>query len=124
MNLVRFDPFRELEDMSARMNRLFGRQVMAGEAEGFAGWAPAVDVEELDKEYLVKADLPEVKKTDVKVSIEDGLLTIDGERKQEREEKTKKFHRVERATGRFIRRLSVPTDVDEQRVSAEFKDGV
>ena len=77
-----------------------------------------------DTEYLVKTDLPDLKKEDVKVAIQDGVLSLEGERKQEKEEKTKKYHRVERSYGTFVRRLSVPADVDQQKVQAEFKDGV
>ena len=125
MTLVRFDPFRELEAMSSRLNRLFDRSIVrADEADGFAAWVPAMDVEETDTEYRIKADLPEVAKNDVKVAIEDGVLTIEGERKQEKEEKGKKYHRVERMYGRFVRRLSVPSDVAQGDVAADFKDGV
>jgi HSP20 family protein len=127
MNMTRWDPFRELEEMHGRVNRLLGQSTHRGtteEGESFADWAPALDVEESDREYLVKADLPAVKKEDVKVSLEDGVLAIEGERKQEKEEKGKKFHRIERSYGKFVRRLAVPTDADPQKVSAEFKDGV
>jgi HSP20 family protein len=128
MKLTRWDPSRELDDLSGRFNRLFGlspfRQAIMEEGDGFADFAPALDVEETDAEYLVKTDLPAVKKDDVKVSVENGVLAIEGERKQEKEEKGKKFHRVERSYGSFVRRVSVPTDVDPQKVSAEFKDGV
>lgn len=125
MHLVRFDPFRELEDMSTRLNSLFSRNVMRSpEGDGFAVWTPAVDVEENDREYLVKADLPDVTRSDVKVSIEDGVLSVEGERKQEKEEKTRKYHRVERTYGKFLRRMEVPGDVDATKVAAEFKDGV
>jgi HSP20 family protein len=128
MNMTRWDPFRELEDMTTRLNRFFDRgSVRRGTAEdrdAFAQWSPSVDVQETDTEYLVKADLPAVKKEDVKVSVEDGILSLEGERKQEQEEKGKKFHRVERSYGKFVRRLTVPTDVDQQKLTAEFKDGV
>jgi len=125
MNLVRFDPFRELEAMSSRLNRLFDRSIArADESDGFATWVPALDVEETDKEYRIKADLPEVAKSDVKVGIQDGVLTIEGERKQEKEEQGKKYHRVERTYGRFVRRLTVPSDVAQGEVVADFKDGV
>jgi HSP20 family protein len=125
MNLIRFDPFRELDDMSSRLNRLFGRPANGGEeADGFGTWSPAIDVQETDKEYLVKADLPAVNKTDLKINVEDGILTVEGERKQEKEETGKKFHRVERVYGRFVRRLSVPSDVDGTKVAADFKEGV
>ncbi len=128
MNIVRWDPFRELEDMSTRLGRLFNqprlRRLADDEGAFFADWAPAVDVQETDKEYIVKADLPEVRKEDVKVGIEDGILTLEGERKQEKEEKNKKFHRVERVYGKFVRRLALPMEIDAQNVAAEFKDGV
>jgi HSP20 family protein len=128
MNIVRWDPFRELEEVSSRLNRFFGQPAVRRGAEDesafFADWAPAVDVQETETEYLVKADLPEVKKEDVKVDIKEGILSVEGERRQEKEEKGKKFHRIERSYGKFVRRLAVPTDVDEQKVGAEFKDGV
>ncbi|MBH0187604.1 MAG: Hsp20/alpha crystallin family protein, partial [Nitrospira sp.] len=75
-------------------------------------------------EYLIKAELPEVKKEDVKVSVEDGVLTLSGERRQEKEEKGKKYHRVERSYGSFVRSFSLPESVDEGGVKAEYKDGV
>jgi HSP20 family protein len=127
MNLVRWDPFRELEEMSTRLNRFLGappRRV--GEEDGafFADWAPAIDVQETDIEYLMKADLPDVRKEDVKIDVKDRVLTIEGERKQEKEEQGKKFHRIERSYGKFVRRLALPTDVDEQKIAADFKEGV
>src|SRR6516165_7461166 len=105
MNLVRWDPFRELEEMSTRLNRFLGappRRV--GEEDGafFVDWAPAIDVQETDIEYLMKADLPDVRKEDVKIDVNDRVLTIEGERKQEKEEQGKKFHRLERSYGKFI----------------------
>lgn len=128
MNLVRWDPFRELEDVSARLNRLLTQPLARRLADDggtlLADWAPAIDVQETDGEYLVKADLPEVKKEDVTVEMQNGMLSVRGERHQEKEEKGKKFHRIERAYGRFERRLAVPADVDAQKVAAEFKDGV
>jgi len=93
MSLVRWDPFRELEDMSDRLNRMFGRPVArpesGKEAITVADWIPAVDISETDAEYLIKAELPEVKKEDVKVTVQHGVLTIHGERKHEKEEKGK-----------------------------------
>jgi HSP20 family protein len=89
-----------------------------------AEWAPLVDISEDDKEYLIKAELPEVKKEDVKVTAEEGTLTITGERKFEKEEKGKKYHRVERAYGTFVRNFSLPDNASAAKVSAEFKDGM
>ena len=89
-----------------------------------AEWSPLVDISEDDKEYLIKAELPDVKKEDVRVTAQEGTLTIMGERKFEKEEKGKKYHRVERAYGTFGRSFSLPDDASPAKVSAEFKDGV
>jgi HSP20 family protein len=127
MQLMRFEPLREMENLSARLNRVFANQwplETPADGSAFGDWMPAMDIEENDKEYLVKADLPAIKRDDVKVGIVDGILTVEGERKQEKEEKGKRFHRVERSFGRFVRRVAVPTDVDEKKVSAVFADGV
>jgi HSP20 family protein len=87
-------------------------------------WAPSVDIIEDENEYLVKADLPEVKKEDVKVTVENDVLTITGERKLEKEEKDKKYHRIERSYGTFLRSFTLPAGADGSKVSAEFKDGL
>jgi HSP20 family protein len=89
-----------------------------------ADWTPTVDITEDDKEYLIKAEIPEVNKNDVKVAVQDGVLSIQGERKQEKEEKGKRFHRVERSYGKFVRSFSVPDDAVEDKVRAEFKEGM
>ncbi|MFO0725096.1 MAG: Hsp20/alpha crystallin family protein [Myxococcota bacterium] len=129
MNLIKWDPFRELEDMSTRMNRLFRRDLVRAGPEGWdavemAPWAPVVDIKETPEEYLIKAELPEVKREDIKVEVRDGMLTIQGERKQEKEEKKDKFHRIERTYGNFMRSFMLPTDVDPAKVMAVSKDGV
>jgi len=87
-------------------------------------WSPLVDISENDQEYLIKAELPEVRKEDVKVTAEKGTLTIMGERRFEKEETGRKYHRVERAYGSFGRSFSLPDDASPAKVSAEFKDGV
>jgi len=128
MNVVRWDPFRELEEMSDRLNRVFCRPTMqregGKETMTVADWSPAVDISESDREYLIHVELPEVKKEDVKVSVQEGELMIHRERKQEIEEKWKKHHRVERSYGSFARSFTVPDGVDETKVTAEFKDGM
>ena len=129
MNVLRWvDRSAELEQMSERLNQLYNRrptpQTGSEEALVVADWAPAVDIQESDKEYLIKAELPEVGKEDVKVSVENGVLSIQGERKQEKEENGKRFHRVERSYGKFVRTFVLPSEVDEQKVLADFKDGV
>ncbi len=128
MNLVKWDPFRELEDMSNRLNRVFGRPLARLEPNSemltMVDWTPSADISETDTAYLIKAEIPGVKKEDVKVTIENGMLTIQGERKMEKEEKDKKFHRIERSYGSFMRSFRVPEDADESAVKAEFKDGM
>lgn len=134
MPLMRWDPFGEMERTANAFNRLLDRPLartlpaLRGEMgeESLIGvdWAPLVDIEENAKEFLVKAELPDVKKEDVKVALEDGLLTIQGERKFEKEEKDRKVHRVERSYGKFLRSFTVPRDVDDKKVMAEFKDGL
>lgn len=128
MNLIKWDPFRELEDVSSRLNRIFarpaGRTETGSEMLAVADWMPSVDISETDDAYTVKGEIPGVKKEDVKVTIQDGMLTIQGERKMEKEEKGKKFHRVECSYGNFVRSFRVPDDADESAVKAEFKDGM
>lgn len=127
--LTRWDPFKEMDDLHNRMARLWGL-APARTAEGgqetmtVATWAPSVDILEDEKEWLIKADLPEVRKEDVNVTVENGVLTITGERKFEKEEKNKRYHRVERAYGNFVRSFTLPDGADGSKVSAEFKDGV
>jgi HSP20 family protein len=118
-----------MEDLLDRFNRSLGslparRSEGSQEALTIADWAPSVDISETDTEYLIKVELPEVGKDDVKVSINDGVLTIQGERKMEREESDKKYHRVERAYGRFARSFRLPENVDENSISAKHKDGM
>lgn len=128
MNLVKWNPFGELEDISNRLNQIFGRsaaQAGAGhETMKVVDWAPSVDISETDKAYLIKAEIPEVKKEDVKVTLDNGMLTIQGERKMEKEEKDKKYHRIERSYGSFVRSFRIPDGVDESKTKAEFKDGM
>jgi HSP20 family protein len=126
--ITRWDPVKEMEELQNRLSHLFGRTpARMGDTKEepitVAEWAPLVDITEDDKEYMIKTELPEIKKEDVKVAVENGLITIVGERKFEKVENTK-YHRVERAYGRFVRSFVVPDGVDADKVNAEFKDGV
>jgi HSP20 family protein len=94
------------------------------EALTVAEWSPLVDISEDEKEYLIKAEIPEMKKDDMKISVQDNVLSISGERKYEKEEKGKKYHRVERAYGSFMRSFTLPEDADGSKVGAEYKDGI
>jgi HSP20 family protein len=126
---AQWNQYRELEALQNSLGSLFKR-AQAPKPEGqeepmrVADWAPLVDICEDPKEYLIKAELPEVKKEDVKITLEDGMLTITGDRKFEKEENGRKYHRVERAYGSFVRTFSLPDDASPGKVNAEFKDGV
>ena len=129
--LTRWNPFKEMDELQRRLASVFDlapfrRSSLITDEESITvpEWTPAVDIIEDDKEYLIKAELPEVHKDDVKVTVENGTLTISGERKAEKEEKNRKFHRVERDYGRFMRSFSIPEDADDTKVDAEFRDGV
>ena len=129
--LTQWNPFREMDDLQRRMSSLFEwspfrRGSLTPDEENISvpQWAPLVDIVEDDKEYLVKVELPEVQKEDVKVTVENGTLVISGERKAEKEQKGRRFHRVERYYGRFERSFSIPDDAEAAEVRAEFKDGV
>jgi HSP20 family protein len=128
MALVRWDPFRELEEVSDRLNRMFARPAASAtngkETMIVADWTPSVDISETEGEYQIKAEIPDVRKEDVKVTVEDGVLTIQGQRKQEKEEKGTKYHRIERSYGSFARTFSLPDVIETDKVKAEFKDGV
>jgi len=124
----RWDPFKELEEISNRFNHMFSRlpeyRSMNREALTVADWVPAVNISEDEKEYVIKAELPEVDKKDVKISLEDGVLSIQGERTKEKEEKGKKFHRIESSYGSFFRSFTLPENIAEDKLTADFKDGI
>lgn len=117
------DLWRPLQEVQNRLEQVFGR-AMGKEALALADWKPLVDITEDDNEYLVKAELPDVKKEDIKVCVEDSTLSITGERKSEKEEKGRKFHRIERSFGRFERSFTLPDNADATKVTSEFADGV
>lgn len=128
--IVQWDPFRELEDIQHRLSTLMNsgnghrRHGKGHEWITTADWTPVVDITEDDKHYVIKAVLPEVKKEDVHVSVEHGVLTLTGERRFEKEDKGRKYHRVERAYGSFTRSFVLPENVDPKKVGAAYKDGI
>lgn len=135
MSLIRWNQAREPErwpseffGVQKEINRLldnfFRGGVQADESFDSSYWTPAVDIAEHDNEYIVKMDLPGVNKDDVKISLESNILTIKGEKKQEREEKEKNFHRVERSYGSFQRSFTLPTSLKSDKIDAVFADGV
>ena len=114
--------------MEKRLTSVFGPSPSGvtdnKEAMSVAQWSPLVDITEDEKEYIVKAEIPEMKKEDIKINVHDDVLAITGERRYEKEEKGKKYHKVERAYGSFMRRFTLPEDADGSKVSAEYKDGI
>jgi HSP20 family protein len=122
MTLARW---REIDDILNRYTRAMG-QPQAGSQEVIAtgDWVPLVDIAETDKAFEIKVEIPDVNKEDVKVSVDNRVLAIWGERKQEKEEEGKKFHRVERSYGVFTRSFTLPDNVDESKVTATFKNGI
>jgi HSP20 family protein len=121
MKLIPWEPFRELDELFQRYSALNGRSMLRSERRD---WSPTADISETDKEYLIKAELPEVKREDVKVMLENGVITISGERKQQSEAKNANEIRVESLYGSFSRRFSLPDNIDTTHVQAESKDGV
>ena len=125
-----WNPLREMDEAQNRLNRFFSggfpNRLGSGEIHSLAvaDWSPEVDISEDDQEYLLKADLPEMKKDDVSVTVEDGILSVSGERKGEKENPKRKFHRIERSFGTFRRTFTLPEDADSTKVTAEFRDGV
>ena len=135
-SLATWNPLRELDEIGHRFSRLFGQLPLGlrrpGTRDGekssdsliLADWNLAVDITENGKAYTIKADMPEVKKEDVKVTVKNGVLELSGERKSEKEEKDEKHHRIERSYGRFLRTFTLPEDADSAGIKAECRDGV
>src|SRR5215510_7605399 len=119
------DPFRQFFELQRGISDLFGER-FGSPSEGVAlkAWTPAVDVYEDEESFVIKVELPEVNRDDVKVSLHDNTLSISGERKVENEEKRENYHRVERSYGQFYRSFTLPPNVNTEAISAQFKDGV
>jgi HSP20 family protein len=122
MSLIRWDPFADFDSLFGRFPRPWPRLALEGGTK--FEWSPSADISETDKEYLIRAELPAVKKEDVKVTVESGMVTIAGERKLQKEDKNEKFHRVESFSGTFTRSFGLPEDADADAVRCENKDGV
>ncbi len=128
MTLIRWEPFRELDDIFSRYSPFLGRlaNVRQGAAEegDTPSWTPLANISETETEYLIKAELPEVSKEDVKVAVNDDVITISGERRKEAEHKDEKLHRVESFYGSFARSFRLPEDADVTAIQAESRNGV
>jgi HSP20 family protein len=129
MAIVRWlDPFRDLSSIQERMNQIFEDALARsrGREEGLRSgmWTPAVDIYENNESVVVKAELPGVEKDQISVEVKDGILSLRGERKFEKEVKEESYHRIERSYGSFQRSFSLPVSVDQEKVTAQFKNGV
>lgn len=135
MSLIRWNPTRELTTwprelfgMQREFNRLFEDMFRGGmqaeESTGKSFWTPAVDIAEQENEYVVKVELPGITREDVKITLESNVLTIRGEKKQEKDTKEGSYHRVERSYGSFQRSFTLPTSVKSDKIDALYKDGL
>ena len=127
MAVIRWDPFRDMNVLQDRMNRLFedaGRGWRGSEPSATTAWSPAVDIFETEGEIVVKAELPGMERKDITLNLEKNVLTLKGERRFDKETKEENYHRVERAYGGFSRSFSIPATVDEEKIKADYKDGV
>ena len=120
------DPFSEMFDLQRSINHLFENRISPTSEEqvGLSTWTPAVDVYEDEKSFVIKAEIPGVSKSDVKVNLNENVLSITGERKFENEEKRENYHRVERRYGQFYRSFTLPPNVNAAEIAGEFKDGI
>ena len=126
-NITRWNPISEFDDLMNRYNRVFGLARNDRDSKDLfsrSDWSPAVDIKETPEAFLVEAELPGMNKDDVKVTVHDGVLSIQGERSIEEDNQDRKHHRVERFYGSFLRRFTLPDNVDENSVKASFKDGL
>ena len=126
MRVIKWEPFRDMDDLFDRFFAETMRRLpqQAAQSPQASEWAPLADVSETEGEYLIKAELPEVRKEDVSITVQDGVLTLAGERKQEQREDQEKAHRIERCYGAFARRFALPENADQQGISAESRDGL
>ena len=132
MAIVRWNPNRELLNIEREFSRMFnnfekrfgfGNGGDDNEEYENAVWSPLTDISENKENYILKMDLPGIDKKDVKISYSDGQLNISGERKQEKEDKDSKYHRIERSYGRYFRTFTLPVQIKEDSIDASFKDG-
>ncbi|MGH8415185.1 MAG: Hsp20/alpha crystallin family protein, partial [Gammaproteobacteria bacterium] len=127
MNLIRYEPWGFVNQLHGEINRLFDRGYADQDRESgltASDWIPAVDIKEEDNRFLIHADVPGVDPKDIEITMEDGILTLKGERKSETREERDGYHRVERTSGQFFRRFTLPDTADAEGVSAKGVNGV
>ncbi|MCZ6779808.1 MAG: Hsp20/alpha crystallin family protein [Acidobacteriota bacterium] len=125
MTLTRWDPFYDLFSFQDKVNRLFSNAQTSGLAEASTGaWTPTVDIYEEGDTLVLQAELPGVNKDDVEVQVEGNILTLRGERRQEKDIKEDQYHRLERVYGSFMRSFTLPVGINRDKIRAEYRDGV
>ena len=126
MAITRWDPFRELMSLQNEMNRLFSRSYGSGDVldVGSRTWAPPLDIHEREDAYVITAEVPGVEPGNIEVTLEDSVLTIRGERRFYDKVEEESFHRVERRFGQFVRQLTLPGQVDGDKIDASYRDGL
>ncbi len=127
MAVIRWDPFRDLNSLQDRMNRLFeetNRGSRVDDPSSASAWSPAVDIHETDAEIVVQAELPGMDRKDIELNLENNVLILRGNRQFEKEAKDENYHRIERAYGVFSRSFSIPAVVDAAKIRADYKNGV
>lgn len=124
--IVAWDPLRELNFWNARLARAFGTEISRRREteESLGSWMPPVDIAETKDKLTLRAELPGFKEDQVELTVEDGVLTLRGERKFEKDAEEENYHRVERSYGTFVRSFTLPTNVDQSRIEARFADGI
>jgi len=123
MRVIRWEPFGDIDTLFNRLSPSWPRFALEGNGRK-VDWAPSADISETDKEYVIRAELPAVNREDVEVTLDDGMITIKGERKQHKDDMNEKFHRVESFHGSFERRFSLPDNVNADTIRCESKDGI
>ena len=128
MAITRWDPFRDLGILQERMNRVFEDAAVRGwkndEPSATTSWSPAVDIYETDSEIMVQAELPGIDRKDIALQLENNVLTLKGDRRFEKETNQENYHRIERSYGGFSRAFAIPTIVDEDKIRADYRDGI
>ena len=124
MLLSNWEPMREFENMFDRYSRLLWRPTGDGINLIASEWSPRVDISETENNLVIKAEIPDVNKDDIKVTVSQGILTIEGEKKREKDVENEKYHRIERYYGSFARSFTLPTHINDKDIHASFKNGV
>ncbi|MFA7555049.1 MAG: Hsp20/alpha crystallin family protein [Spongiibacteraceae bacterium] len=127
MQITKWQPFQSIDDLFNRYARVFNNgfpSLLDEDGKGLIEWSPSANISETKKEFLIKAQLPGVDKSDMHITVDNGALTIKGDHKNQKEEDDEMFHRVECFQGTFSRTFTLPENVDQSKIHAESKDGV